>query len=395
MAFDPITSLSIAVLALLALGVLMVQLSRGEEACRMMRWTGWAFLCLGAGFAMVLAAPSDIRAPVRVTGNAAVMLTYGLLWKATRSFAHRSSPFEIVTAGALAWLLAAAALDPPLAWRIGLTSAIVSAYSFATAWEHRRAAPPLHAQRQASWIFAAHGAFFALRAVLGPTFGFLPWGADLAQAWGAVLGVETVTMAVLMCAATINVSRERSASRHRREALEDVLTGIGNRRALFRSGTELIEAARRRGRPAALLLMDLDGFKAVNDRHGHAAGDRLLKAFACLAHHYLPPAGLVCRLGGEEFAAVLPGADPERARSVADEIRALFAHLLVDGSPGGVGTTVSIGVAASAAGGAGAADMADLLGRADLCLYAAKRAGRDRVVVEGDPGADDLRRPAA
>lgn len=395
MAFDPVTTLSIAVLVLAVLGGLMVRLSFGDDAFGLLRWTGWSFPCLGTGIAMILAAPADIHAPVRVVGNAALMLSYGMLWKAARSFGHRSSPFEAVTAGALLWLLAASFLDPSQGWRVGLTSAIVSVYGFAIAWEHRRAVPQLRAQRQLSWIFVVHGAFFASRAVLGPTFGLLPWGADIRQAWGAVLGVETVVMAILVCVATVGMRREQSASHHRREALEDVLTGIGNRRALFRSGTELLQASRRAGRPATLLLMDLDSFKLVNDQHGHGVGDRLLKAFARLAHDYLPPAGLVCRIGGEEFAAVLPGADADRARAVADEIRALFAHLPVDGPSGTVGTTVSIGVAVASPGETEVADMAQLLERADLCLYAAKRGERNRVVVEGDPGVTDPRRTAA
>ena len=136
--------------------------------------------------------------------------------------------------------------------------------------------------------------------------------------------------------------------------------------------------------------MDLDGFKIVNDRHGHPAGDRLLVAFARLAHDYLPPTSLVCRVGGEEFAAVLPGADPERAHAVADEIRALFAHVVLDGPAGPrprhrerrrrrhAGRTLCP-----------TSEIIELLGRADICLYAAKRSGRDRVVAEGDPALAD------
>ncbi len=388
MAFDLVTLLTVSVLVLFAVGALMVHAGRGARGCRALIWSGTAFMCLGLGFVMLLTAPTDIRAPVRVFGNGMLMLPYGLLWAAARVFNGRRAPFEPVVAGALAWLAAASLFDPSQAWRMAVTSGIVTAYSAAIALEHRAGdAAAVPSQRWASRIFAAHGAFFLLRTVLGPTFGLAPWGPNVAALWGALLGLETVLVAVTLGVVSIAMDRERTASLHRRDALEDALTGIGNRRALFGSGRALLEAAEAAGRPAALLLMDLDHFKAVNDTHGHPAGDRLLVAFARLAHDYLPPTSLVCRVGGEEFAAVLPGADAARALAVADEIRALFAHLAVAGPGGPVRTTVSIGIAVMGDEAADEGDgrLAALLARADRCLYAAKHAGRDRVVAEGDP----------
>ncbi len=401
MAFDPVTLLTLSVLVLVVLGGLMLNASRGEGACNLLRWSGVGFLCLGLGLAMLLATPRDIHAPLRVFGNGALMLSYGCLWAAARHFNRRRAPFEPVVAGALLWLVAVTLFDLSQGWRIGLTSTIVAAYSAATALEHRRggdgtAGEGLRAQRWAAWVFAAHAAFFGLRAMLGPTFGFGAWDADIAQLWGALLGLETVLMAVLVGFAAVTMNREQAGRQHRREALEDTLTGIGNRRALLRSGAALVGACRRAGRPAALLLMDLDGFKAINDLHGHPAGDRLLVAFARLAHDYLPPTSLVCRVGGEEFAAVLPDADPGRAARVADELRGLFAHVMLEGPQGPIRTTVSIGIAALAAEAPAGDEVTDLLLRADRCLYAAKHGGRDRVVGEDQLGlARVASRPAA
>lgn len=394
MAFDPVTLLTISVMVLFALGAMMLQASRGDQVSNLLRWSGAAFLCLGLGFILVLSAPTDIHAPVRVIGGAALTLPYGLLWGAARRFDRRPAPFEAVVGGALAWLVAVSVFDLSLSWRVGLTSAIVAAYSAATAWEHRRGdgaadRGDLPSQRWASRIFAAHGGFFVLRAVLGATLGLADRDPRVTQLWGGVLGLETVLVAVLVGVVSTVMSRERTDELHRREALEDVLTGIGNRRALARSGAPLLAACRRSGRPAALLLMDLDHFKLVNDRHGHPVGDQVLVAFARLAHDYLPPTSLVCRLGGEEFAAVLPGADAGRARAVAEEIRALFAHLVLDGPEGPVQTTVSIGVAHLAPEPAPEGDIVDLLARADLRLYAAKRGGRDRVMAEDGAAAED------
>ncbi len=209
--------------------------------------------------------------------------------------------------------------------------------------------------------------------------------------------VALLTASVLLLAVfgsvVVATSRGWTAMLVRRETLEDPLTGIGNRRALFRSGPALLAEARRGGRPAALLLMDLDGLEVVNDVHGHAAGDRLLVAFAHLAHDYLPPPGLVCRIGGGEFAALLPGADGFRARSVADEIRALFAHVAIPGPRGPVRSTVSIGTVVSTASRPGTADpdMRALLDRAGCCLSAAKDGGRNRVADEDGAGSDGTR----
>ncbi|MGI3903526.1 MAG: GGDEF domain-containing protein [Janthinobacterium lividum] len=394
MAFDPVTLLTISVAVLLALGGVMLQSSRGDRFCLMLRWSGLGFLAIGLGFVLVLAAPTAIDAPVRVLGNGLIMLGYGSLWGAARKFDQRSAPALVVGAGALVWLVLSSLFDPSQAVRIAITSAILASYSAATAWEHRRdddvtSGGHLQSQRWITRVFAGHAAFFLLRLLFGSTFGLVDWGLSVQQFWSALLGFETVLFAVLVGVTSIAMSRERTERAHRREALEDPLTGIGNRRALFRSGPALLEGSRIAGRPAALLLMDLDGFKIVNDCHGHPAGDRLLIAFARVAHDYLPPTSLVCRIGGEEFAALLPGADLERAHAVADEIRALFAHVALESPAGPLNATVSVGVAAMRAEPMAEEEISELLSRADICLYAAKRSGRDRVVSEGDPALAD------
>lgn len=403
MAFVPVTLLTTSVVALVGLGALMLHVARRERAWSSLRWSGAAVLGLAAGFALLLAAPADVDAPLRVFGIAALTLSHGLLWGAARRSDRRSAAFEAVSAGTLAWLLAVALFDPSRGLRIGLSSAIVAAYSFAAAYEHRRSRGGLDARRNASSLFAAHGGFFALRAVLGPAFGFAASAPDGAPGWGALLGPEAVVFAALLAVVSARLSlalpaeqRRATPDAAREDALDDRLTGVANRRALHGSGVALLEGCRAAGRPACLLLMDLDGFAFVNDRHGRDAGDRLLTAFARLAHDYLPPTSLVCRSGGGEFAALLPGADLARALAVADELRALFAHLVLDGPAGPLRATVSIGVAADPGGPEPATqrDLLDLIDRAELCLDGAKAAGRDRVSAGGDPVAP-ARRSAA
>ena len=119
-----------------------------------------------------------------------------------------------------------------------------------------------------------------------------------------------------------------------------------------------------------MLIFDLDQFKQTNDRFGHELGDRVLKLFAITAEAHCNGTGMVARLGGEEFAAILPGADPLEAVGTGEAVRRAFAKsaAFVDGLP--VGATVSVG-AASAVGVAG--DLSALFRRADAALYVAKR----------------------
>ncbi len=161
-------------------------------------------------------------------------------------------------------------------------------------------------------------------------------------------------------------------------ARRDALTGVLGRRALLATIEDHIGAARRVGGSVAVLFIDVDGFKAHNDRHGHACGDEMLRACTRAMGAVLAPGDALGRYGGDEFLAVLPGADHERGLLVAEAIRARIAA-----SPGAAAVTVSIGVACVPEH---AVTLADLLQAADSALYEAKAQGRDRVCVPGDAG---------
>ena len=172
-------------------------------------------------------------------------------------------------------------------------------------------------------------------------------------------------------------------SRHRQLELElqqqastDVLTGLANRRAFFNEGPRMLERARRYRHDCALLMIDIDHFKAVNDQYGHHAGDRVLRAMADRLRDVLRQADLVARLGGEEFAALLPETDVPAALQAAERVREICASLgpQLEGFSD-MGVSVSIGVAQWRAG----ETLDHLLERADAALYRAKRAGRNRV----------------
>lgn len=172
-------------------------------------------------------------------------------------------------------------------------------------------------------------------------------------------------------------------------AIRDGLTHLYNRRFFMgRLDTEL-ERARREGSAISVLLMDLDHFKSINDRFGHATGDEVLERFASVLIHATRPYDLVARHGGEEFVALLPGASLEEARVVAERVRETTRQIRFslsgDGQGPEHGLTVSLGI--SGLGGVEDSGAA-LLERADRAVYAAKAGGRNRTVCipPGDRG---------
>lgn len=162
-----------------------------------------------------------------------------------------------------------------------------------------------------------------------------------------------------------------------RLAMIDPLTGVANRRYFYQRAAIEIGAAHRRHSPLACLMLDIDFFKAVNDEHGHAAGDQVLKRVAEVCAAGIRPYDLLGRLGGEEFAVLLPDADPTTAGMIAERLRIAISAspALVDGIC--LVVTVSIGVGVLAPEDAA---IDPLLDRADRALYEAKNSGRDRVV---------------
>lgn len=171
-------------------------------------------------------------------------------------------------------------------------------------------------------------------------------------------------------------------------ATRDELTGLGNRRLVMERGAELVKLAQRHHRPLAALMLDIDHFKSVNDRHGHAAGDDVLRFLGAAVSLQLRASDVAGRTGGEEFALLLPETALEQAAATAERLREAVARTPIPTDEAGapIPVTVSVGVAALR----GAGDSLDaLLARADDALYAAKRAGRNCVRPAQDPGPGD------
>ncbi len=160
----------------------------------------------------------------------------------------------------------------------------------------------------------------------------------------------------------------------KRQAVEDALTGLGNRRA-FDATLGRIKASRRGGAGSALMLVDLDGFKAINDSFGHEAGDEALQHFAALFERVLGDEAATFRLGGDEFAAIFRHADERDVERLGERIvAALDEPQMVQGRPLRFGASVGVSFAPNAE---------RWLSEADEALYIAKRSGRGRLVVAG------------
>jgi diguanylate cyclase (GGDEF)-like protein len=183
-------------------------------------------------------------------------------------------------------------------------------------------------------------------------------------------------LAGMVAVALMSTALLRSDLEHRSEAVVDPLTGMLNRNALMTRVAELAQQSAITREPVSLIVGDLDRFKQINDGHGHAAGDAVLKDVAYTIRKQLRAYDLAYRLGGEEFLVVLPGAHPEHAATVAEALRAAIERIPV----AGLHVTMSFGVAGSAPG---EFDYTSVFAEADLALYEAKHAGRNQVRTRG------------
>lgn len=191
--------------------------------------------------------------------------------------------------------------------------------------------------------------------------------------WGA-MGLGSVVLAVIAARQLARVRRLRLL------AMTDPLTGLANRRRTDYRGREAFKAARSSGQAYCVLVIDIDHFKKVNDAHGHAVGDSVLQRVGRECQRTLRKLDLMGRIGGEEFAGLLPETAEPAACQVAERLRAGVENLDLDDVVPGLRVTISLGVAQMRADDA---DFAALLARADAAMYRAKQAGRNRVVSDG------------
>ncbi|WFP63910.1 MULTISPECIES: GGDEF domain-containing protein [unclassified Mesorhizobium] len=233
-------------------------------------------------------------------------------------------------------------------------------------------------------VLAASAAQFASKPFIAGALG--GWGANpqsyvgtsyalVSQSLGTVFG-----LAVALLALAILVRDVLAEATSKSET--DALSRLFNRRGFERHAALAMRDAVRQGVPVALLIADLDYFKSINDSYGHACGDRVIETFAGFLREAAAEHHVAGRIGGEEFAIILPGTNLAAARLFAEGARSAFSALPIDGLPVDHRCSASFGVAELAAD----ESFSDLLRRADDALYAAKNAGRDCVRVSTGRG---------
>lgn len=198
----------------------------------------------------------------------------------------------------------------------------------------------------------------------------------ISQATTGVLLVATGLLMMLVVMRDILITTQL-------EGESDGLTGVRNRRGFdARASAALVRHDHARS-PLSVMMIDIDRFKAINDSFGHSCGDEVIRAMAGLLLHTLPQGTLIGRIGGEEFAILLPALSVERMHDLGETLRTAFAGLVFSGLPADFRATVSAGVTQARPG----ESLPELMRRADAALYRAKRGGRNRVVVDA-PGRD-------
>lgn len=342
---------------------------------RELLWWSAGDVVYAAGVALLTLGTISGFGGMRPVGGIVYAVAPALFWTSARHFNGRKPPLALVSVALLVPVfLLAFRLAQPMAG-FAVTLAIVAALTAATAWEFWRGRgdglkarwPLISLCLLQSTVFAA-GAIEVAIGRVGDV------AAPLTSWFGSIHFVSvlfTLGTAVFIVA----LSRERSVSRHKRVAETDDLTGMLNRGALMSHADEALRKSCAVEKPMSVILFDLDNFKSINDRFGHAAGDDVLRQFGKVVIAELRSTDRVGRIGGEEFVVVLPRTSLAEALALAERIRETFAARCasLDGLP--VKATVSAGVTTARP----RSSLDALLAAADDGLYLAKQNGRNRV----------------
>jgi len=364
------------------LGLLLLFAWVQNTAITAVAWWGFAHL-LRAGSVMLFGLFGSVSDLISIDlANTLLFTAFALTWTGARVFDHRRPLPVLLFGGAALWLVVSRLPSFASSWdlRVLTSCGIITAYTWATAYEFWRGrSEPLVSRWPAIFMLFAHGALYLLRTPFGAMLPWSPTGNQVFDSvWMTVLSFEALLFTIAIAFILLAMAKERTEHRHKTAALIDPLTGIANRRAFLQDGEAQLKRQSTDPRPTAVMLLDLDNFKSINDRFGHAVGDRALQIFAQAASACMRRLDLFGRLGGEEFAAVLVDTTHERALAIGEQIRTSFADATrdVDGRP--VAATVSIGIVISQDA---VLDLSALLAQADHALYRAKDNGRNRVEV--------------
>lgn len=368
-----------------AAGAILLAWYHGRHSLGLRIWsTG---LALGGTGALLIGLRGTISDLLSVAvGNILVVAGFATTWLSIKRFNTARYELGIVSAVVMgfavifvgSWLAGA-----DQATRVVIASIFVGGLAMMAAWEVLAGArvEPLRARRPMAIAFFVLAMIFVGRGVMTYVHGPGKSVEALERIQQAALfGSTMCIIAINLCLLTL--ANERLRNRFERLASTDELTGIFNRRSLMETGDRLCRRAAAGGTAACALMMDLDHFRSINRKYGHEGGDRALVAFAGFARDQLRPTDVFGRYGGEEFCALLVGADLAQAERVAERLRSGLADLPIDVGGRTFSITASIGVAPLIDG-----DFRAAVRDADAALYRAKELGRNRVVRSTDAQA--------
>jgi diguanylate cyclase (GGDEF)-like protein len=359
----------------------------GDTRRAAVHWAGYAALT-AVSFALLTAAlHMQVRLTaelLRAAGNLIGVIALLALHRGIRMFVGRPSGWRGYGIAFAVVLLAAGVGVMP--WgsstRVSVTSSVLALLALVM-WRDLtvHARDDLHLRWPAAlgvpMVFAAVGfGYRAGRAAFDPDSVSAEMTRDSALNIASALGYVVIALAFHATLMGLVAARFTAQLRHR--SRHDGLTGLLDRRAIDEAMQAQIQRSRRTGEAFSVLMLDLDHFKAINDRFGHATGDRALKHVAALLREVLREVDVLGRVGGEEFLIMMPGAGLDAAGPVAERVRERLATspMVLDATP--VSMSVSIGLAQWSPPNE---EATRLVGRADLALYAAKAQGRDCVVA--------------
>lgn len=348
-------------------------------------WWGSAYLIGGAAIMLWSAPNQTFRVPAAFA-EAMIFVACGMFWNGLRLFHGRRMWPVIPFAAAAAWLVVTRlpGMEEGGSQRAALGVVVVAIYTFFMAFElSRERRRSLYSRTAAIVVPILHAGMFLLPLALRY---FYP--EVFATRWQIVFAFEAMIYTVGTAFIVILMVKDHHVHFYRKIATTDHLTGLLNRRAFLEAAATMHANQGSRSEPVTLLMFDLDKFKSINDRFGHAVGDSALKVFAKVLQESTRATDVVGRLGGEEFVAMVPEA-MEDACIVAERLRLNFQAAGVTIDDIAIGATVSIGLATTYRS---EATIDSLLLRADEALYKAKNGGRNRYIcADEEPGSEPAR----
>jgi diguanylate cyclase (GGDEF)-like protein len=359
-----------------------------RESVAALWWAGADATMAFALALMAIGAAADNAPSIRL-GLALLCLSSSLSWAGARAFDGLTIHPVLLMLGTAVWVAADVLTNMAgSALRTSILNATVTLIYYCAAaftlWRHKGEA--LRARTPLVVLLTLHA--LALTLAIPACFAASGRPNDPPQllGWFAIVHFETIIFLMGTALFLVAMMKERSEGRHADASMTDPLTGLLNRRGFHVKASRILARAASDGVSVSVIVFDVDHFKRINDSFGHAIGDEVLATFSETCVTALRPSDVVGRIGGEEFAAILPGCGAEAAFALAERVRRCFSRNAECLGEHMIRATLSAGLACCLDNGK---PLGQLIDEADRALYQAKKKGRDRVAVFDDDRPSD------